>query len=267
MQTQDASNTVVVLIWLSASPNLEFALPRTDLSVPGSDGVVTADLCTQVTLQMSGKDALGAEGPQKVIHHSLNGSSGFYPTDTVNFPGQSVRSVRAMLQKPQWSVRPSETASILEPIDTTLWSPQSDDRPQGFSYESYYLSLFSGAAYSLRLQVMTPEDAIVNVGVDGGAPITYPTRWPICGPAQRVGPNGGASFMLPYSYPAKFIPTRRVPWTPSGYYPMGLTNLAGGPVQSVRYRSCGDDLEVGPFLGVPTVTFNPKPAVVKTRFW
>lgn len=267
LQTQDAGNTVVVLVWLSASPNLEFAVPRSEITVPESDGVVVADLCTQVTLQMSGKDALGAEGPQKVIHHSLNGSSGFYPTDTVNFPGLSVRSVRAMLQKPQWSVRPSYPSSTIEPVDWNLWRPQYNDRPQGFSYESYYLSLFSGAAYSLRLQVMTPEDAVVSVGVDGSLPMTYAERWPICGPAQRVGPNGGASFMLPYAYPAKFLPTRKVAWTPAGFYPMGLTNLAGAPVKSVQYRSCGDDLEVGPFLGVPTVTFNPKPAVVKTRFW
>lgn len=257
LQTQDSSNTVTVLIWLSASPNLEFAQLRSVVPVPTFGGVQPCDLCTQVTLQMSAKDALGAEGAERVVRHSLNGSSGFYPTDAVNFPGQSVRSLRAILQKPQWSTRPLQSGGLISPVERNLWRPVTITRPQGFSFESYYLALYADAAYSLRLQFLAKNDGVIAVSVDGGLGNYDPGRWPIAGTAQRVGPYGGASAAIPYSFPAKFLPTRPTSWSADGNIGVLTQQLDGTALPFVMYRSCGPDLSVGPFIGVPTITFNP----------
>lgn len=242
LQTQDSTNFVYILTWMSGGENLDFRVMRDNVNFPTSSTVVVPmSIQGQLRLQMRRKEALGAEPSTQAISHHINGDTGSYPVDAINYPGSGVRSARAMAQKP-CRLLLAGTLNVLPMVDHSAF----DGSSSGWTWLSYYTSLFIGAAYSSHYQVVPGSDSLVTVSV-----ATSTTDDPRSGAAQIVPKTGSASYVLPYASHLRFMPTRPVGWDPKGWNRIQVQSLNAEAVAPSVWRSAGKDLRVGVFTGVP----------------
>lgn len=241
-QVETASTRIFV--FARALPDMDFSVPRSVMTVLEDDGTLsTRDFITGFRIQ--GK-ALGDEVQQTksfvlVPHTSL-------PVKDV-VSGETVRSVRALMQKPSLDMNLSTSISkagflgrartyfphippfTLSNMGTAYEPPVADsgELSQWFTWFGYYSSLFVGVAGSTRVKLFNVSTETLAIGASH---MTTVQGLDFTSTAQKVStvnpiwcpPRGdGVEITIPYYFRHKYIPTFNV-WTAS--------NILNGAVDS-----------------------------------
>jgi len=222
--SQNSSGDVDILVFARGGKNMDFAIPCTQSMYCFSSVNTISDFYKSVSIRQGG--AIGDEDVQETQVHELVPSSGDYPSDKLLF-GESIRSVRALMQKP----------SLLDWVggkDPTFQTPGipfllqqlgkipglNPDGTNGtmlatFNWFGWYRPLFTGIACSERYKIIAE-----NLGCAGVAPVTlafgasavpahYSYSYQTLAPMTVTGSNYGAEFLVPWYNNVKFCLGRR----------------------------------------------------------
>lgn len=201
LQSQNAAASVVGHVFARAGKNMDFQVPRDRISATDGLSVVTYPF-SSIKLQ----GASGDEDTVEDVTHVLMPSSGAFPSDSVLF-GETVNSVRALMQKPCLIILPITYNSI--PVEPLGPFPNGAENIQGTTYAGYYRSLFHGVAASLRYKLIFPVGdggvfpvaAVTKNGLVIGDARAMPTQLS----ATYKGSTGGYEINLPYYQRWKFV--------------------------------------------------------------
>lgn len=258
LQTQNAANTAVVLVWVSGGPNLDFRLPRTRLTVPVGGTPTNVAFAGSIRLE-AGDDmggGLGAETRSAPCVYELVPSSGEYPTDEVIMPGLGFRSARAAVQKPSLSVftqlnsAAPYTDFLARPLGTSMWSTPA---PRSFAWDQYYASLFVGIAGSRKFQLVSKDSCSYS------AFFSSDDTWPPHTSFQQTAMTNSYSVTFPYWAVAKMYPAQPPDWMISPTARIRAENNGAGSTKVNVYSYMGDDVRFARFRQVPLVRIEPTP--------
>lgn len=280
------TNNVFVRVWVSGGENIDFRVPSSQFKSYYAEDSIVGDLRAGTFRYQGGPGPLGGSDSDFVPEQfELVPSSGVYPTDEVNFPGAGVFSARAMVQK-------ATAYQIYKDADMTggqdkarrkfsIRGPQMTPNNErfwpaggsflGFNYAAYYAAAFCGwaGAQHFAWHGWNPVAVAMGVVVCPHASGTFPGL-PPAPAANYTGPNGAASFIIPFTSPMKFFPTAG----PDSSWPeidrcAIAMNISAGPADGVvgssppsgnsaaysgvLYHSYGPDFRVSQFRQTPSV--------------
>lgn len=282
-------NLVFVRVWLSGGDNMDFRVPSSQFKTFMVDQSVTGSLQGGIFRYQGGPGPLGGSDSDFVPEQfELVPSSGVYPTDEVNFPGAGVFSARAMIQKAtayqiyragDFATAHEATRRRFSPRGPQMW--YNAERfwsdvgcMRGFNYAAFYTAPFCGWAGAQHFAWHGWNPVAVAMG-----PISksqgdedFPNYLPPASAANFTGPNGAASFIIPYSSPLRFFPTAGsdADWPEIDRAAIQM-NLSAGPAagitgttvpsgataaySGVLYHSYGPDFRVSQYRQIPRLIF------------
>lgn len=254
-QTATANTSISIF---AKAKNMDFSVPRDTMLFMDADlNPITYDIVTQVILQ--GK-TLGDEVDTKVAIELVPKTAAF-PGDKLYF-GESVESIRALLQKPSKlnTVDTGISALTRYPI---MGQPPAIVNPGAqlplWSWNGYYSAPFLGLSSSERFKVIPNGDMYVGAFrevLSGAAPAILQVG--TLAPMTFTGANRGAEFIIPYYYPEKFQ-LMREQRSEISFSTTAVNSIVvrGGVVGSkiVVYHSLGPDIRATCFRMLPIVNF------------
>lgn len=237
----DAS--IFLRVWVRGGKDFECAQPAAAVVLADSGTSVQFTPVKGFCYYQSGSPQAplgGSVAEMSTQHHVLVPSLGTGSMLDAHFPGQGVRSARAMIQKhtayqmlpedfgdkgwPQTSPSTDTPVVGLRVFDIKgpqmleyekYWGEKSTNHLTGvggFNYAAYYLRMFAGWSGSQYYAWVNPSTMAVECSILAGKDVTTPAyvsgQYSIPGAAvQYTGTNGGASFQVPYSCHKKYYET------------------------------------------------------------
>lgn len=284
------TNHVFVRVWVSGGENMDFRVPASQFKSFYASSSITTSFQAGTFRYQGGEAPLGGNDSDFVPEQfELVPAAGPYPSDEVNFPGAGVFSARAMVQKATaYLVYKAEdfavgaaTARTFSVRGPQMVYPNEEYWPtgttvKGFNYAAYYAAAFCGwaGAQHFAWHGWNPTAVAMGVVTIAQGDSSAPSNLPPASAANFTGPNGAASFIIPYSAPTKFYPTAgadaswpdidrtRIRMNISAGPAAGITGStvpagATAAYSGVIYHSYGPDFRVSQFRQVPTLFMTP----------
>lgn len=254
-----AGETIRVLIFQAAGENMEFAKPTDQILVDDTIRSFGADLDIEVLLESG---TVGADG-QSVTRVELVPSSGTYPV-AENLSGETVRSVRAMIQKPsiqgKW-----QYAVGTNGIGTHRHSPMQGSPA---NYFKYYGSMFLGFCGSIRYKIVIDRSVSSD---DGNRPFPFVSRMIPYVTSSGLGAGGcltevnptvaGDFYGVEYAVPSYFNQLYHSAYNslsaPADYIQFPSPFPTTRTITAQLYRSAGHDARLTYFRAQSAITVGP----------
>ena len=270
LESVSGSAATEILVFQSASADMEFAMPTLDRYYLVNNAGTTEYLFAPVAQLRYQSGALGDETAIEDVDVVLVPHSAPYPIAEVLY-GESFNSVRAYMQKPTnyrslGTTVPNPGVVQFFPISgppSATW--------EGQSWATHFARLFYSVATSERVKIVDAANesayAIFKTAFSG-----YPTPHSFgqLAPLTFIGGQRGLEVTLPYYNTTRFVygcynyDTNISTPAPIS---IGMTNAInvindtgyGGPATvpaPVLFHSFGDDIRVAHFCGVPNMIAN-----------
>jgi hypothetical protein len=257
-----AAIPVDVLIFARAKPNLEFAVPGSEViyMTPDGSGLDTYDLRSHVVYQ----GALGDEDQHAPEPVELVKASGEYPAEKLLF-GERIESIRALLQKPS-QLFSYEGLLAQENISTNMpqfgphiWGSGfvqgASADVTGWTWQAWFRVCFTGMATSERIKVFPESECWLGAShwteLSFGA--SLPSSVSTLAPMTFCGPNKGAEFLIPYYTPKKFELSYDRQDTSFGQHRILRDFSSVMERRAVLYHAFGPDTRVTCFRQLPVM--------------
>lgn len=261
------STTAAVEVWVfaRAGADMQFGVPRDVVAaVSAPDTAANFILRTRTILQMG---AIGDSETVEPVTHVLVPPAP-YPADTMLF-GESVNSVRALLQKPSTlGVYTFTGTNVLVPkLGLMPGYDNGSDVLPCWTWQAHYRAPYLGFAASERWKVLPAEDswagaAALSASATSQAAVVK-TLVATTMPVTFCGMNKGAEFTVPYYMNRKYLPGGGVEdVSVETFYNVLMVRkgAGGGAIQALLYHSFGPDIRATCFRQVPAVVFTTTPA-------
>lgn len=255
-QLGETQTPVHVLVFARAASNMQFGYLSDDIHWYDTESDLhTYQRSTSVWYQGG---ASGDEDLREPVIKYILPPSGEYPLKDV-LMGESVRSVRALMQKPSHIPLESGYATNRIPRGGPVFTNTMslfDGLLPSTPLPCHYRLLFAAVAGSERVKLNLCEDANVSVHryLNGRTIYAHPLA-----PITYSGPQRGAEYLLPYYRNNKFVPGNaiRSQYVGGGTPPEGIiistdSASAEGSVEAPNVFWCyGPDLRISNFAQVP----------------
>lgn len=267
MLAQAPANYAYVRVWANGAPNLDFRGPNA-MFEGYFDNIPHYQQLSNYRLEGGSAGALGDEEVPEACVCELFPASGDFPSDAVYFPGNGVRSVRALLQRPSargmvWDATlPGSAHRVVRP--TGPW----DSGYTRCSWQDWYRAPYASIAGSVRVQVVANRECVIECAYGTGVNSGVSTLQ-----LNRTG--NSASFVVPWTQAGKFV-AKGSDYDPVLASPGDITTLAcvrayplgtAAGFQANVYEAYGDDVSVGPWRQTPVVAISPASPQPLAGFW